>query len=286
MASTIIFVAAHVGISLLPIQRHFYRAHPGSEVALVIVRARCPQRDPAADATYICPMHPEVRQRGPGSCPKCGMALEPETPSAGVERIEYTCPMHPEIVRPEPGACPICGMALEPRTVVAEESNPELVDMTRRLWVSAVLTLPLFLLAMSRMIWADQFHAWLPSRVFSLIEFGLATPVVLWGGWPFFVRMWQSFVNRSPNMFTLIGIGTLTAYVHSTDCHIFSRRLSRVVSYSRRGWFVFRIGCGDHHARVAGPGAGTSRSQPDRRGHSCAARPGAQNGAATTGRWR
>ena len=175
----------------------------------------------AADATYVCPMHLEVRQRGPGSCPKCGMALEPETPSAGVDRIEYTCPMHPEIVRPEPGTCPICGMALEPRTVVAEETNPELVDMTRRLWVCAALTLPLFLLAMSRMIWADQFHAWLPSRVFSLIEFGLATPVVLWGGWPFFVRMWQSFVNRSPNMFTLIGIGTLTAYVHSTVATFF-----------------------------------------------------------------
>jgi P-type Cu+ transporter len=175
----------------------------------------------AVDATYVCPMHPEVRQRGPGSCPKCGMALEPETPSAGVERIEYTCPVHPEIIRPGPGACPICGMALEPRTVVAEESNPELVDMTRRLWVSAALTLPLFLLAMSRMIWAEQLHAWLPSRVFSLLEFGLATPVVLWGGWPFFVRMWQSFVNRSPNMFTLIGIGTLTAYAHSTIATFF-----------------------------------------------------------------
>jgi Cu+-exporting ATPase len=171
----------------------------------------------SADAygAHICPMHPEVRQRGPGSCPKCGMALEPETPLAGVERVEYTCPMHPEIVRPQPGTCPICGMALEPRTIAAEETNPELVDMTRRLRVCSALALPLFLLAMSRMIWPEQFHAWLPVRVFSFIEFGLATPVVLWGGWPFFVRMWQSVVNRSPNMFTLIGIGTGTAYAHS-----------------------------------------------------------------------
>ena len=87
------------------------------------------------DAFYSCPMHPEVRQRGPGSCPKCGMALEPEAPAPLAERTEYTCPMHPEIVRQEPGSCPICGMALEPRTVVADQSNPELAEMTRCLWV-------------------------------------------------------------------------------------------------------------------------------------------------------
>jgi Cu+-exporting ATPase len=175
----------------------------------------------APDAMYVCPMHPQVRQRGPGSCPICGMALEPESPLPPGERVEYTCPMHPEVVRTEPGACPICGMALEPRTVVAEETNPELVDMTRRLWISAALTAPLFLLAMSRMLFADQFHAWLPSRTFAFIECALATPVVLWGGWPFFVRMWQSVLNRSPNMFTLIGIGTGTAYLHSTVAAFF-----------------------------------------------------------------
>jgi Cu+-exporting ATPase len=175
----------------------------------------------SADAIYTCPMHPEVRQRGPRSCPKCGMALELESPLLVGERVEYTCPMHPEIVRTKPGTCPICGMALEPRTVLAEESNPELVDMTRRFWISAGLTAPLFLLAMSRMFFADQFHAWLPSRAFAFLEFALATPVVLWGGWPFFVRMWQSFVNRSPNMFTLIGIGTGTAYSHSTMATFF-----------------------------------------------------------------
>ena len=184
-------------------------------------QATCPPLQYAADAIYICPMHPEVRQRGPGSCPKCGMALEPETPSAGVERVEYTCPMHPEIVRTQPGTCPICGMALEPRTIVAEESNPELVDMTRR-FVGERSIDPA---AVSARHVADDLAGTVPrlaaSRVFSLVEFGLATPVVLWGGWPFFVRMWQSLVNRSPNMFTLIGIGTGTAYVHSTVATFF-----------------------------------------------------------------
>jgi Cu+-exporting ATPase len=172
-----------------------------------------PQAD---DATHTCPMHPEVRQRGPGSCPKCGMALERESPAPPKERLEYTCPMHPEIVRDEPGACPICGMALEPRTVTADESNPELVDMTWRFWVSVFLTVPLMALAMSRMFFAERLHAWLPGRTLSLAEFVLATPVVLWCGWPFLVRMWQSFGNRSPNMFTLIGIGVTTAYVYSS----------------------------------------------------------------------
>ncbi len=167
------------------------------------------------NAAYICPMDPEVRQIGPGTCPKCGMALEPETPAPPDERVEYTCPMHPEIVRSEPGICPVCGMALEPRAVVAEESNPELVDMTRRFRTSAIFTVPLVVLAMSRMVFTEELHALLPGRALSFLELALATPVVLWGGWPFFVRMWQSFLNRSPNMFTLIGIGTGAAYLHS-----------------------------------------------------------------------
>lgn len=184
-------------------------------------QTRATSSDAPKDVMCTCPMHPDVRQRGPGSCPKCGMALEPESPAAQAERIEYTCPMHPEIVRSEPGVCPICGMALETRTVVADEVNPELVDMTRRFWVGAVLSVPLFVLAMSRMFFAEELHAWLPSRALSFVEFALATPVVLWGGWPFFVRMWHSFLNRSPNMFTLIGIGTGTAYVHSTVATFF-----------------------------------------------------------------
>jgi Cu+-exporting ATPase len=172
----------------------------------------------AADSVstnYTCPMHPEVRQPMPGSCPKCGMAMEREAPRSPGERVEYTCPMHPEIVRSGPGTCPICGMALEPRTVVADESNPELDDMTRRFWVSALFTAPLVMLAMARMFFAAGLHAALPAGVLPLVELALATPVVLWCGWPFFERMRQSFVNRSPNMFTLIGLGTGTAYVYS-----------------------------------------------------------------------
>jgi Cu+-exporting ATPase len=172
-------------------------------------------------AVYLCPMDPEVRQSRPGSCPKCGMALEPEIVAAPAGRIEYTCPMHPEIVRPAPGACPLCGMALEPRTVAADEANPELVDMTRRFWISAALSAPLVTLAMTRMFYAEQFHAWLPGRTLPLVELALATPVVLWCGWPFFERMALSFVHRSPNMFTLIGIGSGTAYLYSTAAALF-----------------------------------------------------------------
>src|SRR6185295_13761080 len=116
--------------------------------------------------------------------------------------IEYTCPMHPEVVRAEPGACPICGMALEPRTATLDDApNHELVDMRRRFIVSAVLSAPL-LVAM-----VFHFPHWL--------ELVLAAPVVLWGGWPFFVRGWVSVVNRQLNMFTLIAMGTSTAFLYS-----------------------------------------------------------------------
>jgi len=167
--------------------------------------------------SYLCPMCPEVREPKPGACPRCGMALEPETPLA--TRTEYTCPMHPEIVRSEPGSCPICGMALEPRTVAAtEEKNPELRDMTRRFWVAVALTAPLLAVAMGSMF---SYHVNVDLDINGLminlarIEFLLATPVVLWCGWPFFERFWRSLVNRSPNMFTLIGLGTGVAYGYS-----------------------------------------------------------------------
>src|SRR6516165_2872423 len=105
---------------------------------------RAPGGQPASSpaASYTCPMHPEVRSTNSGACPKCGMALEPVTAAAPAGKTEYVCPMHPEIVRSEPGHCPICGMALEPRTASLEESNPELIDMTRRLWVSVALASP------------------------------------------------------------------------------------------------------------------------------------------------
>jgi Cu+-exporting ATPase len=143
------------------------------------------------------------------------MALEPEVPQASA-RIEYTCPMHPEIVRPAPGSCPICGMTLELRTVTAvAEENPELRDMSRRFWVSLALTVPLILLDMYHMMPGLGVQATSESGSLSWIELVLATPVVLWGGWPFFQRFWTSLVNRSPNMFTLIGMGTGVAYIYS-----------------------------------------------------------------------
>ncbi|HEV2288720.1 MAG TPA: heavy metal translocating P-type ATPase [Candidatus Acidoferrales bacterium] len=171
-----------------------------------------------AGEIYVCPMDAEVRVNQPGPCPKCGMALEPLTPPALLQKIEYTCPMHPEIVRGEPGTCPICGMALEARTVQARgEANPEFALMKRRLWISATLTVPLLMFAMMG-------HAWkasISSSISAWIELALASPVVLWGGWPFFERGWTSLRNRSLNMFTLIAMGTGTAYVYSFIAIIF-----------------------------------------------------------------
>ena len=172
-------------------------------------------------ASYVCPMCPEVRESEPGPCPKCGMALEPEIPVA-TAHTQYTCPMHPEIVRTEPGACPICGMTLEPRTVTAmEEENPELRDMTRRFWVSVALTVPLLGVAMADMLPGMPVKSSLPLGRLEWLELFLATPVVLWGGWPFFQRGWASIVNRSTNMFTLIAMGTGVAYVYSLVATIF-----------------------------------------------------------------
>jgi len=176
-----------------------------------------PEPKPApAGAMYVCPMDPEVRQDKPGACPKCGMALEPEMVAAPATKTEWTCPMHPEIVRDAPGNCTICGMALEPRTVTLEEDNPELKDMTRRFWVSTALTVPLVIFAMLRHLPAA--HDLLGHTLLSWapwIELALATPVVLWGGWPFFERAWTSVVNRHLNMFTLIGLGVSVAFVYS-----------------------------------------------------------------------
>lgn len=127
----------------------------------------------------------------------------------------YTCPMHPEVVRDRPGNCPICGMALEPRGATAEEgSSPELADMTRRFWVGAALSLPVFLVAMSEMLPGRPLH-FLDMRVLNWVQLVLATPVVLWCGWPFFERAWASVVHRSPNMFTLIALGVGSAYLYS-----------------------------------------------------------------------
>jgi Cu+-exporting ATPase len=127
-----------------------YRAAPEKYQELKAANAASspsPKYDLQAECT--CPMHPEIRQAAPGNCPKCGMALESAVVTTPIERIEYTCPMHPQIVRDAPGSCPICGMALEPREVTAQEINPELVDMTRRLWSSAALAAPMLALMVS-----------------------------------------------------------------------------------------------------------------------------------------
>jgi Cu+-exporting ATPase len=149
------------------------------------------------------------------------MALESESPALPATRREYTCPMHPEIVRSEPGSCPICGMALEPRTVTVDEDNPELRHMTQRFWISLALTAPLLAIAMGSMISPHMFMASPWSAALPWIELLLATPVVLWGGWPFFQRGWASVINRSPNMFTLIAMGTGVAYLYSLVATLF-----------------------------------------------------------------
>ncbi len=175
--------------------------------------------EPVAPGTvYTCPMHPEVRRPGPGSCPKCGMALEPVVPPRPAGGPQWTCPMHPEIVRDAPGSCPICGMTLEPKAANAaaeEEENPELVAMTRRFWAGVALTVPLLVVAMSDVLPGRPLQRALPGPALPWIQLVLATPVVLWGGWPFFVRGWQSVLTRSLNMFTLIALGVAVAYAYS-----------------------------------------------------------------------
>ena len=150
--------------------------------------------------------------------PVCGMTVDSAKAAAKFEYQgkEYVCPMHPEVVKSEPGACPICGMALEPRTVTLDEApNPELRHMKRRFWISLILTAPVLLLSMSDMIPTKPIQGIFSNHLIIWMEFVLSTPVVLWGGWPFFQRAWMSFVNRSLNMFTLIGIGTGAAYLYS-----------------------------------------------------------------------
>jgi len=197
-----------------------FRADPEKYLQPKPVEAPAPAVPPAAaqanSATeYVCPMDPEVHQTGPGSCPKCGMALEPATLAPPATRTEYTCPMHPEIVRDKPGDCPICGMALEPRTITVDEANPELDSMTRRFWVGVALTLPLLAIMVSDVMPGHPLQRMLSGSVLKWFEFAMATPVVLWAGWPFFQRGWASIVSRNLNMFTLIAVGSGSAYLYS-----------------------------------------------------------------------
>ena len=192
----------------------------GNDGGLVQLGAAAAQSS-TPGSSYICPMDPEVRSNKPGACPKCGMALEPEMIAAPAVKTEYTCPMHPEIVRPGPGSCPICGMALEPRTVTAEEANPELEDMSRRFWISLVFTAPLIALAMGEMLFRGRMHGLLMSPWLGWVQLALATPVVLWCGWPLLERGVRSVITRNLNMFTLIAMGVSTAYVYSVIAVLF-----------------------------------------------------------------
>ena len=207
----------------------------------------------ADDRIYTCPMHPEVRQRGPGNCPKCGMTLEPMV--AASPRTEWTCPMHPQIVRAAPGSCPICGMALEPRTVGAVEGpDPELVDMTRRFWIGLVLTLPLLAFVMGDMLPGQPLRHLIPGRVSAWLQLVLATPVVLWASWPFFQPQ-HVHADRAR---------------HRDGVRLQCRRGARaralpgVVPHARRRGRALLRGRSRHHGpRAAGPGARAARAQPD-----------------------
>src|SRR5882672_11458341 len=166
---------------------------------------------------------PDVESDKPGNCPECEQALEQNPAFQEEAKTIYTCPMHPEIRQNQPGYCPICGMALEAVTVTnePEADNAKAKDMTRRFWIATFLTTPVFLLAMAHFIPSLHLDHRIPPRLNQWIQFILTTPVVLWAGWPFFVRGWNSLRNRHLNMFTLIALGVGTAYGFSVAALFF-----------------------------------------------------------------
>jgi len=200
-----------------------------------------------SEGQYTCPMHPEVISDGPGNCPKCGMHLVPlennkvsshsdhshhcsgdhEKPSGddrtydrvppGYSGVVYTCPMHPQVRQTKPGACPLCGMGLEQESATAEDEgpNPELVDFSHRLWVALAFSVPLLILTMTPYIGVMAVRDFFGERLSLWIELVLATPVILWSGWPFFARGYISFRTMNLNMFSLIGMGVGAAYIFS-----------------------------------------------------------------------
>lgn len=177
----------------------------------------------SSTAQYYCPMCEGVESEVPGDCPKCGMALEATAVPSSKQKTIFTCPMHPQIEQDGPGSCPLCGMALEPVTFALGngEDDAELTDMTRRFWVAVTLSVPVFLAAMLPMVGVPVDH-WIGGPVVSRwIQFALTTPVVVWCGWPFFVRGWRSILTGNLNMFTLISLGVGAAYIYSTLALVF-----------------------------------------------------------------
>ena len=177
----------------------------------------------SSSAKYYCPMCEGVQSDVPGDCPKCGMALEASEIQVTKQKTIFTCPMHPEVEQNSPGSCPICGMDLEPKTITLEndEGDAELNAMTRRFWIAVVLSVPVFLLAMLPMMGLAIDRLVGGPVVSRWIQFALTTPVVLWCGWPFFVRGWRSVLTWNLNMFTLISLGVGAAYLYSTIAILF-----------------------------------------------------------------
>ena len=180
-----------------------------------IIVAAAESRQPGKK--YFCAMCKGVESDGPGSCSRCGMALQRNPAVVEQNKIIYTCPMHPQIQQDRPGNCPICGMTLEPKTIGAgdEEEQHELKSLSRKFWIALALTIPVLILAMGHAIPGLHINTIVPRHIGKWIEFALTTPVVLWAGGFFFTRAWQSIVNRSLNMFTLIAVGVGAAYVYS-----------------------------------------------------------------------
>ena len=180
---------------------------------------------------YVCPMCEGVESDEPGSCPKCGMALESASPPKPKSKRVYTCPMHPEVEQEGPGSCPKCGMDLEPKTVTAEdEDDPELRRMTIRFWSAVPLTIPVFLMAMLPMV-GVPLDRWIGHRINVWLQLVFATPVVVWAGWPFFARAWRSVVTWNLNMFTLIALGSGAAYLFSVFVVLFPELVPAGLKY-------------------------------------------------------
>jgi Cu+-exporting ATPase len=165
---------------------------------------------------YTCPMHPEIRLPAPGNCPKCGMSLESMTGVGPATTTEYTCPMHPQVVSDRPGHCPLCGMALEAKQPAAADDHSEYRSMLHRFIWSAVLALPLFVMAMLHDLKPEALTGAADTRSLQSIQFALATPAVWWTGWPLLSLGWRSLIDRQLNMFTLITLGIGAAWGYST----------------------------------------------------------------------